>query len=146
MPCDYSKYPPNWKAISARIKEREKNRCKFCGFRHYGVFQTHEDGRRRYAYGTIYYDDFQYTGSYKEAREAADHLNDCIEPWGGWSKYKVNVLTVAHLDHDVSNNADTNLAALCNRCHLRHDAKLHGANSAETRRKKAGQPALIPTD
>jgi len=34
-------------------------------------------------------------------------------------------LTVAHLDHDKSNNRFNNLAALCNRCHLNYDRKRH---------------------
>ena len=32
------------------------------------------------------------------------------------------VLTVAHLDHDPTNNADDNLAALCQLCHNTYDA------------------------
>jgi len=31
------------------------------------------------------------------------------------------VLTVAHINHDIENNAPGNLAALCQRCHQRHD-------------------------
>ena len=55
------------------------------------------------------------------------------------------VLTVAHLDHDIGNNSDDNLAALCQRCHLRYDARLHAQHAAETRRRKlieAGQMEL----
>lgn len=40
------------------------------------------------------------------------------------------ILTVAHLDHDTSNNAPSNLRAWCQRCHLTYDAQHH----AETRR------------
>ena len=40
------------------------------------------------------------------------------------------VLTVAHLNHDVQDNREENLAALCQRCHLSHDARQH----ARTRR------------
>lgn len=46
------------------------------------------------------------------------------------------VLTTAHLDHDTTNNRDDNLMAMCQRCHLRHDAKLHAENAWQTRRKK----------
>jgi 5-methylcytosine-specific restriction endonuclease McrA len=46
------------------------------------------------------------------------------------------VLTTAHLDHDPGNNARENLAAFCQRCHLRHDHKQHMANAARTRREK----------
>lgn len=28
---DYKKYPPNWKQIRARILQREKNCCAWCG-------------------------------------------------------------------------------------------------------------------
>lgn len=32
------------------------------------------------------------------------------------------VLTVAHMDQDPSNNDESNLRALCQRCHNKHDA------------------------
>jgi hypothetical protein len=35
------------------------------------------------------------------------------------------VLACAHLDHDPGNNALSNLAALCQRCHMLHDAAEH---------------------
>ena len=46
------------------------------------------------------------------------------------------VLTIAHLDHDPTNNAPENLRALCQRCHLRYDAKIHAQHARETRRRK----------
>lgn len=45
------------------------------------------------------------------------------------------ILTVAHLDHDPQNCDDSNLKALCQRCHLKYDAKHHARNAAITRRK-----------
>lgn len=53
----------------------------------------------------------------------------------------VVVLTVAHLDHQPENCAEDNLRALCQRCHLRHDAKHHAKNAARTRRdaKQTGE-------
>lgn len=56
------------------------------------------------------------------------------------------VLTVAHIDHDSSNNDDANLAALCQKCHLTHDAQQHAGNAAKTRHAKkiaAGQTELL---
>lgn len=48
------------------------------------------------------------------------------------------VLTVAHLhDPDPMNCEDDNLAALCQRCHTRLDAKMHAEHSVETKRLKA---------
>ena len=35
------------------------------------------------------------------------------------------VLASCHLDHDPTNNRPRNLAALCQRCHMRHDAAAH---------------------
>lgn len=37
------------------------------------------------------------------------------------------VLTVAHLDHIPENVDDSNLKAMCQRCHLRYDAHHHRA-------------------
>lgn len=54
--------------------------------------------------------------------------------WCGIENYSIKptgskvVLTVAHIDHDKTNNRFNNLAALCNGCHLRHDVKQHVAN------------------
>jgi len=39
------------------------------------------------------------------------------------------VLTISHTDHDISNNDYSNLMALCQRCHIRHDKHLHYCNS-----------------
>lgn len=43
------------------------------------------------------------------------------------------ILTVAHLDHDPGNNEPDNLRALCQRCHLTHDAQIHALNASVTR-------------
>lgn len=50
------------------------------------------------------------------------------------------VLTMAHLDHDPTNNADENLKMLCQWCHLNYD-KLHHAETRATR-KDAARPLL----
>lgn len=55
------------------------------------------------------------------------------------------VLTVAHLDHDPSNCDERNLAALCQRCHIRYDARQHAKSAQATRRRKqvkAGQTEM----
>jgi 5-methylcytosine-specific restriction endonuclease McrA len=80
MPCDYRKYPPDWKTvIRPRILRRAGDCCEFCGARNY---EPHPR-----------------TGS------------------------KV-ILTIAHLDNRLVNHHDSNLAALCQRCHLAHDRAL----------------------
>ena len=51
------------------------------------------------------------------------------------------VLTVAHLDHDTTNNRSENLRAWCQRCHLTYDAQHHAANRRKTLRRRARKPA-----
>ena len=50
---------------------------------------------------------------------------------------------VAHLDHDLSHNHETNLRFWCQRCHNRHDAQHRQGNARITRHEKAGQPDLL---
>lgn len=74
-------------------------------------------------------------------RQILDQAGDCCEfcgvpnhsrlPSGG-----LVVLTVAHLDHDVTHNTPDNLRALCQRCHLRWDSEHHQRNAARTRAAK----------
>lgn len=47
------------------------------------------------------------------------------------------VLTVGHLDHDINNNSFFNLRAMCQRCHLRYDAKRHAHTRRQNRIGKA---------
>lgn len=53
------------------------------------------------------------------------------------------VLTIAHLDQDPTNNADENLAALCQRCHNRHDAPHRAKNASKTRHAKKSDGDLF---
>ena len=138
-PENRKRYPANWKQIRAEILKRAGNRCERCGVRQYGVGHWEKDGFE-YVRGNAYWDQFLYTESHAEAREAADELND----WGDERpRVIVIVLTIAHLDHTPENCDPANLQALCQRCHLRHDAKLHATNSAKTRRLKKGNLELF---
>ncbi|MET8140019.1 hypothetical protein ABZU32_06890 [Sphaerisporangium sp. NPDC005288] len=55
------------------------------------------------------------------------------------------VLTVAHLDHTPENCDETNLKAMCQRCHLAYDLAHHIVNAARTRfaRQVAGMDPLF---
>ena len=55
-----------------------------------------------------------------------------------WAHGRV-VLTVTHLDHDPTNCEDSNLRAMCNRCHLRYDTEHHKASRAIRADKECGQ-------
>lgn len=126
-------YPKDWKAISKRIREeRAGNKCEQCKApngqyvargmaQHAGTYML-EDGET--------FDDT--TGAHLGASRGSEYELD---------RMVRIVLTVAHLDHDPSNNADENLRALCQKCHLRHDQAHHQKNAAATRRsrKAAGE-------
>lgn len=49
------------------------------------------------------------------------------------------VLTIAHLDHDITNNAPENLRALCQRCHLKYDQAHHAESRKRNRQRKVEQ-------
>lgn len=46
MPCDYSKYPKDWKAIRAEVLERAWHKCEECGVKNYGIYFTDLAGDR----------------------------------------------------------------------------------------------------
>jgi len=52
------------------------------------------------------------------------------------------VLTVAHLDHDKTNNKFSNLAAMCQRCHFSHDSGQHADSRKYGRNWKQNQLTL----
>lgn len=54
------------------------------------------------------------------------------------------VLTIAHMNHCVSDNSDQNLRALCQRCHLHWDAIHHRINARVTRAQRAACPSSYP--
>lgn len=112
MPIDYKKYAEDWQSIRANILKRAGNKCEFCGLdNHMIVRSVKRNG------GT---DWFRHEDKYMFGDE-----------WGEGKDVKV-VLTIAHLDHDVTNNDEDNLRALCQLHHLQYDAAHH----AKTRRDK----------
>lgn len=120
MPCDRSRYPDNWPAIRARILARACNCCERCGVPNYAVGKRDREG------------------TFHEAERA---IWPEVLAQGG---IRI-VLTVAHVDNpDPMDCRDENLQALCQRCHLRLDATMHGRNAAATRRARrtAGQLEL----
>lgn len=70
--------------------------------------------------------------------------------WCGAENYRPHpetgsrvVLTVAHLDHNPANNSESNLAALCQKCHNRYDAPKRHANRKHRALAEAGQLPLL---
>ena len=115
MSKNSGQYPITWKATSWWIREvRAQRRCECMG--ECGLH--HSNGPRR---------------CIERHREPAK-----------WAKGTV-ILTTAHLcacDPLCDNIA--HLKAMCNRCHLRLDIKLHTARAAATRRKKKEAIGQLP--
>jgi len=119
MPCDYSKYPPNWKTeIRPRILARagqlivdgkieQQAKCENCGVPNGAVGWRMKNGQF--------------------LKSPLIHAPE--------NPPMMIVLTIAHLDHNPENweVQDDRLAALCQYCHLRYDA----AEKARKRKAKA---------
>ncbi len=120
MPMNPDDYAPNWNEISQRIRTiRAGNVCERCGVENHAIIHRHGSNGE---YNLATDDELS---QLKKLRE--------VERWGIWRclnylRLTKIILTVAHLDRDRTNNADSNLAALCQRCHLGHDMTQHVRN------------------
>ena len=112
MPWDRSKYPADWEQRRERILERDGHRCKFCGVPNHIYVCRDKQGWH----------------------EVQDGELDALALDGIKTTYIV--LTVAHLDGGDKDCPDERLAALCQRCHLYYDIRIHVSNAAQTRRRK----------
>lgn len=109
MPINYKEYHPKWSLISRLIRFfRAKNKCEWCKAPNYQLIYRPIKGSAEWRL-------------WPEGMES-EALN-----LDGYKSVKV-ILTVAHIDHDKTNNKFKNLAALCQRCHLKHDIKQHVDN------------------
>ena len=135
MPTDMSKYPAEWPAIRATILLRaggDKDdprvgaRCEWCNVRNYDVI---EKSTRAV---------FVSCDSHGEATS----IKCWFDPTG-YGVYSIVVLTIAHIDDPDPMNCDpANLAALCQKCHNTHDAKMRKTNRLLNAAAKSGQLAL----
>ena len=121
-------YPIDWRELSEVIRfTRARGRCEHCG-RPHGQDVTHlgngtwwepERGTWRDGHG-------------RRVRKLpppqaleAGQPNLLGDPPAPRLPITRVVLASAHLDHDPGNNRSRNLAALCQRCHMLHDAQEH---------------------
>lgn len=130
-PENKAKYPKDWKAIRTEILERADHKCEKCGVENYAIIE-----RGKAAWGSPVYritpeDGWRFASDGRPLPKENDAFSI--------RKVKI-VLTIAHLDHDPTNNGEPgdrpNLRSLCQRCHLRYDHQHHMANAARTRSKK----------
>lgn len=127
---DKSLYPPNWRDISHYIRfVRAGGKCEECGVAHGAyIVRSVEDPSRYLLVDEMTDIHHLPDGSPIKLSELPSEFCD--------GKYVHIVLTTAHLDHDPMNNDESNLKSLCQRCHLRYDAKHHAKNAVRTRRRK----------
>lgn len=114
MPINYKDYHPSWKKISRFVRLiRAGNTCEGCGIKNYTVIEYLDECQESI---TLF-------SSFREARDYANSRKGQLV-WKSYGlRWAVVILTVAHLDHDTSNNDLENLKALCQRCHLGHDRR-----------------------
>ena len=118
-------YPPNWRELAAHIKfERTGGHCEWCDRPHgEGVGVIKACGWLDPATGAR----FDEWGRSHGAYQASD--------WPD-GRFATTILTCAHLDQNPAHNDPANLAALCPRCHLRHDRKQHLQSAYRNRRRR----------
>lgn len=131
MPIDRNLYPPDWPAISRRIRDRAGDRCE-CDGR--CLSQRCRAGRDR-AMASAMLEASSETllqlgaEAYAVVRETPqDEPLRCLAVNGQPHPETGSrvVLTVAHLDHKLKDHTDANLAAFCQCCHLAYDRPFRG--------------------
>lgn len=125
MPIDYRKYPHDWfTRIIPAVLARANNCCEHCGRKNKDVV---------YSYPSI---------RWKNGKKVLRQIWQSEPSAGSHKKGKFVrvILTVAHLDHDEWNHqVELNrLLAMCQKCHLEYDAKVHSI------RRQHGQLCQYP--
>jgi hypothetical protein len=169
-PENLARYPKDWPAISAAIRERAGHRCEWiergqrCTACQYAVGHwtkvanafrrglTAIEAAPRWvwvpAQGNGAHDlagqGLRWPGAdrwtFAEARQFAA---ESYEANPDEPKPLVIVLTVAHLNHEPEDCRESNLRAWCQRHHLAYDHEHHQANAQATRRARAGTLELF---
>lgn len=133
MPFHRERYPADWRATSLRIRERAGQACECrgeCGDEH--DQECTDDPRRCSApNGKLIKRSDVCPARWEE--HAGCSL--CLGGDKDCRPIRV-VLTVAHLNHEPMDCRPENLKAMCQRCHLRYDGKLHARSARATRRAR----------
>ena len=136
MPCNYKNYPKNWKTeIRPDILKRANNKCENCSIENNKIILRGEWN------GVECYQDED--GIIYDAKTSEKIGEDYIGEVHKTNKLIKVILTIAHLDHIITNNDYLNLKALCQKCHLNYDKEHHLINRTETIRNKKKQLKLL---
>jgi len=126
-PENRDRYPDNWKSeIRPRILERAKHKCEQCRAPDRTVIARGEGNDAdtyMLEHGEVFHAD---TGDYIGLCRGSEFDGRPV----------VVILTVSHLDHAPENCDDSNLRALCQRCHNRHDAPHRAITRQRTARAR----------
>ncbi|KEP68803.1 hypothetical protein DL1_08715 [Thioclava dalianensis] len=144
-PENRSRYPDDWNAISARVREEAGQRCEWCSVENGATIlrgSDNQDGASlpAYRYADASAHDHSFHAQTGEPIPGADW--DTFDP-NARGPVKV-ILTVAHLDHQPENCARDNLRALCQACHNAYDAPMRARGIAERKRAKRAISDLFP--
>lgn len=121
-------YPIDWPIISRQIRfVRAKGRCEICARPHGRLICQLGDGR--------WFDEL--AGQWRDDRGEPVEWPDIVELSD--QKNRQIWLGTAHLDQNPGNSASSNLKALCQRCHLRHDRT---ANLLRRRQRQRARRAV----
>lgn len=121
-----------WNAKRAEILARAENKCEECGVKNHAVGYRNTAGKFIRLGGNSHLDKAGFGElTLKEAREIAKNGYDLF----GDDGFFVVVLTISHTNHNTQNNDNSNLRALCCRCHNLHDVEYRKTNRAKTARK-----------
>ena len=133
-PENRARYPDNWPELRESILARAGHCCERCRVSNYAEVERgrgRDAGTYRTVLGKVYCD------------TSGTLLREVSHGQYAVARVVKIVLTIAHLDHTPENNDPDNLQALCQKCHLAHDAPHHRANAAATRRKKLASGDLF---
>lgn len=135
MPCNYKLYPPDWHIrIRPDILKRANDCCEICGIKNKDyVFRGTWEGQD--VFQTVNGDLFSVDG--KLIMTNSEY--EIIENKNPNAQAIKIILTISHTDHDITNNDYSNLKALCQLHHLRHDIAHH----KQTRRNNKGLQELF---
>lgn len=130
MPINKKDYPPDWPDIAFAAKQRAGWRCEWCGAPHQAIIRRQKEAVECEGYmidysiiPSVYVPERWLTTVFEPAR-LVETESLTYRQLRQLQLTKV-VLTTAHIDRNPGNNAEENLAALCQRCHLRHDLYQH---------------------